>query len=61
MSTRGLAFLALHSMFWQATERWLSLTLAAALIPIVLEWLSKARSKPSLLCLKDFSRVPTMK
>jgi len=34
-------------VFWQATERWLSLTLSAALIPIVLEWLSKARSEPS--------------
>ena len=43
----SLASLGLHSVFWQATERWLSLTLSAALIPIVLEWLGKARSKPS--------------
>ena len=42
-----IALLALHSVFWQATERWLSLTLSAALIPILLEWLGTARSEPS--------------
>jgi len=47
MNANSLAFVGLHSVFWQATERWLSLTLSAALIPIVLAWLSKARSEPS--------------
>jgi hypothetical protein len=43
----SLASLGLHSVFWQAIERWLSLALSAALIAIVLEWLGKARSEPS--------------
>jgi len=42
-----IAVLGLHSVFWQATQRWLSLTLSAALIAILLEWLGKARSEPS--------------
>jgi len=47
MITKVSACLALHSAFWQATERWLSLTLSAALLSLLLKWLSKARSEPS--------------
>ncbi|HYQ43275.1 MAG TPA: hypothetical protein VER11_14940 [Polyangiaceae bacterium] len=42
----SLTSLGLHSVFWQAVERWLSLTLSAALIAILLEWLGKARAEP---------------
>jgi len=45
------AFPGLHSVFWRAIQRSLSLTLSAALsavlLPILLEWLGKARSEPS--------------
>ena len=47
MIATSVALLGLHSVFWQATERWLSLTLLAAVIPLLLEWLGKARSEPS--------------
>ena len=45
------AFPGLHSVFWRAIQRSLSMILSAALsavlLPILLEWLGKARSEPS--------------